>query len=390
MTIRKWIALSIIVILTSRCQSGATPIAIPLPVREVKQECATVQSELPTKFLTEGTVLLGDFSQQGAIGHVEVLTPDATEPIHWSNVPIYGGGATSPDGKLFAYQTTSEEIASNYSKLIVIDTTGKVTFSLPWDNKWGSLYWLNNRQLEFPYFWDDYWQNVPPISDIINVLTGQHESVSPELPDAWTPGGPLIPFLVVWKTAYDPTFSVVSYMRGNEPEQSFVLWDLKNNHELCELNKWSTRTVRPAWTSDGKRLAVVVLNQKEDNWDRLEIYLVDRSGDAERWIDIRGYFKDATVSVNWSPNGRYLAIVPNGQQPLLMLDTLTGELLDYCIPAYVGYGSVIWSADSSQIILPRLSDSNYPSIVLNIKNKQAAYITNNPNLIPIGWLANSP
>jgi hypothetical protein len=60
------------------------------------------------------------------------------------------------------------------------------------------------------------------------------------------------------------------------------------------------------------------------------------------------------------------------------------------MPAEVGYNPVIWLPDSTQILLPWLSSSVHPSVILDIKSKQAAYITNNPKIIPIGWLANSP
>jgi dipeptidyl aminopeptidase/acylaminoacyl peptidase len=200
------------------------------------------------------------------------------------------------------------------------------------------------------------------------------------------PGGPIIAQLVVWKASYDPTLSLVGYIRGYEPEQSFVLWDMKNNRELWELNKWTTRTVQPAWTQDEKRLAVVILNEKEDNWNRFELYLIDRNGNAEKWIDLKEHFKDDTVSLTWSPDSRYLVIAPvYKNQTFLVLDTLTRELLDYCIPANVG----IWSPDSTQILLHQNDGSN-PSIVLDIRNEQAAYFTNNKNIIPIGWLAASP
>jgi hypothetical protein len=351
------------------------------------QQCVEVRSERSTALLFNGTILLGDFSEQAGSAHILRLTSDINQPVLLHDVPLFAGGDTSPDGKLFAYETVEEDYVST---LIVLDANGEVVFTLPWDKIWGGFYWLNNQQIEFPFFWDGYWQGASPVSDIINVVTDQRETIEPELMDPWMPGGPLVPMLVVWKTVYDPTLSIVGYMRGDEPEQSFVLWDLKDNRELWQLNKWSTRTVRPAWTPDGKKLAVVVLNQKEDDWDRFELYLVDRNGRPEKWIDIRGYFKNAAININWSPNGRYLAIAPNEKQALLILDTLTGELLDYCIPAEVGYNPVIWSPDSTQILLPQQNAPDNQSIILDIKNKQAAYITDNPKLIPIGWLSNSP
>ena len=356
-----------------------------LPIQEIVQKCVSVQSELSEGFLTEGTVLLGDFAERALVGQMMALPAGSNLPIYLPDVPTFWGGVSSPNGKLFAYKTV--DVNKDYSStLIVLNTNGEVTFTLPWDENWGTFYWLNSQQLEFPYVWNDYWQNAPPISDVINVTTGQREKIAPELPDPWMPGGPIIAQLVVWKASYDPTLSLVGYIRGYEPEQSFVLWDMKNNRELWELNKWTTRTVQPAWTQDEKRLAIVVLNEKEDNWDRFELYLIDRNGNAEKWIDLKEHFKDDTVSLTWSPDTRYLIIAPvYKNQTFLVLDTLTGELLDYCIPANVG----IWSPDSTQILLHQNDGSN-PSIVLDIRNEQAAYITNNKNIIPIGWLAASP
>jgi hypothetical protein len=358
-----------------------------IPIEGVKRQCVELASERSTDFVFSGTILLGDFSEQAGSARIMRLNSDIYQPVSLPNAPSFAGGDTSPDRKLLAYETVGEDYVST---LIVLGANGEIVFTLPWEEKWGGFYWLNSQQIEFPFFWDGYWQGAPPISDIINVVTGQREMVAPELTDPWTPGGPLVPMLVVWKTTYDPTLSLVGYMRGYEPDQSFVLWDLKNNRELWVLNKWSTRTVRPAWVPDGERLAVVVLNQKEDDWDRFELYLVDRNGRSEKWIDIRGYFENMAININWSPNGRYLAIAPNERGPLLILDTLARELLDYCIPAEVGYNPVIWSPDSTQLLLPRLNTSGYPSIILDIRNREAAYITNDPKIIPIGWLANSP
>ena len=370
---RTALVLFILGAMTAGCQFGMPFTVAPLPVQQIKQDCVIVQAKLPDGFLTGGTVLLGDFSDRALIGKIMTLTSDFNQPVYISDVPIYWGGETSPNRKLFAYETVDEK--NDSSSLIVLDNSSKVRSTIPWDKKRNGFYWLNNQQIEFPYVWEGYWQNAPPTSDIINVLTRQHETITPPLIDPWVPGGPPIMRLVVWKAIYDPTMSIVGYMRGNEPNQSFVLWDLKNKHELWELTKWSIRTIRPAWSPNGKMLAIAVLNQKEDNFNRFELYLVGRDGQAKKWIDIKGYFKDAGLSIGWSPDGRYLIIIPTGDKPFLILDTITRELLNYCISANSDYdGLGIWSADSSQVVIPHANDLTYPSIVLNIKNKQAAYI----------------
>jgi len=390
---RKALALLIFGCLIAGCKFDLRSASISFPIHTVKQECVTVQSDLPVGFLTGGEIILGDFSKRSGIGNIMTLTSTSSQPVYLPSVPIYWSGETSPDGQWFAYQTVKEEANSQFTAtLIVLNMDGKIQLTLPWNEKWEDFYWLNNQQLEFPYIWEGDWKSTPHISDIVNVSTGQIENITSSLPDSWIPDGPLVAGLVVWKAVYDPTLSVAGYMRGSEPEQSFVLWDLQNHRELWNLNKWSIRETHPEWTPNGKILAVAVLNQKEDDFDRFELYLVNRDGHAEKWIDLKGYFKNASLSMSWSPNGRYLAIVPNGEQPFLILDTVAKELLGFCIPSKAGSGYIpgIWSKDNSQIIVPRWSESSDPSIVVDIKNNRAAYLTVNPKFRPIGWLASSP
>ena len=366
---------------TVGCQVKYFDLSASLPIQEIIQDCIFIESELATGFLTHGTIL---FTEQARVGQIWRFSSETNRPIQLFDIPLFWGGEASPNGKLFAYNAIGEE---DYpSKLVVINVNGDVEFTIPMDEKWGGFYWLNNEQLEVPYFWDGYWQNSSPISDIIDITTGAQETVAPELPEPWIPGGYLTSRLVVWKTAYDPTLTVVGYIRGNEPDQSFVLWDLNAHRVLWELNKWTTRTVSPVWTQDRKRLAVVVINEKEDHWNRFELYLVDRNGNAEKWIDIKEHFKDDSVSLAWSPDNRYLAIIPYyNNQSLLILDTSTGKLLDSCIPANIG----IWSPDSRQILLYE-SNGKKPTAILDISNEQAGYIPDNQKLFPIGWLVNSP
>ncbi len=387
MNLRKGSVFLVLGALAAGCQLDLPLVGAPLPVQAAKSECVTIQSELSAGFLVSGTILLADFSEHDS--KLMALNPTSIQPVDLPDIPVLNnGGETSPDATMFAYETVRQEPDSTFSSTeVVLNGHGKVKFTFPWDRKWGGFDWLNNRQLVFDY-WEG-WQSDPPVNDVVDIVIGQHETITPILPNPWLPGGPLMAGLVVWKAVYDPSLSVIGYMRGNEPQQSFVLWDLKNNRELWELNKWSTRTIRPAWTPDGKRLAVAALNQKEDNWDRFELYLVDRDGHAQKWIDIKGYYKDSRMYLNWSPNGRYLAII-SSKRPLLILDTLTKQLLDFCLPVHSeGIGWPSWSPDSSQVIVSQYYWSSQ-SVVLDLNKKQASYLNINPHYGPVGWLADSP
>ena len=150
------------------CTYSPTLSGTDIPLKMAQQHCVDLTSELPTDFLSGGTVLLGDFSQLAGIGQIMTLTSEANQPKYLANVPTFSGGATSPNGKLFAYETVIE---NDFSKLVVLDVNRDVVFTLPWNKEWGTFNWINNQQIEFPYFWDGYWQNASPISDIIDVVT---------------------------------------------------------------------------------------------------------------------------------------------------------------------------------------------------------------------------
>lgn len=359
--------------------------AVRLPIGQVVQNCISIQSASPSNFITGGTILLGDFSERMLIGNLLAFKKSDETPVQLPDVPIYWGGKVSPDGNWFAYETVNED-AEFTSELIILDADGTKQFAFPWDKKWREFYWIDDQRVELVY--GDDWQSTPPRSDIVNFFTGQRETLIPKLLNPWIPGGPSVIGLVQWKAVYDPTLTLVGYMRGEEPEQSFVLFDLKNNRDLWELNKWSVRTIRPVWSPDGKLLAVVALNQKEDNWDRFELYLINRDGQAEKWIDLKEYYSGSTIrQVIWSPDGRYLAFATVPEKPLLILDMINRRLLDYCISTNTEYSSIIWASDSSQVIVPRIGQ---PSIILDIEHNRAIYLDVGDKIRPVGWLNSKP
>lgn len=191
---------------------------------------------------------------------------------------------------------------------------------------------------------------------------------------------------------YDPTLTRVAYTAGKEPDLSLVLWDLESKRELWRLTKHSTVFIQPEWSPDGTHLAAVALNDYEDNWDRFELYLVSRDGQATQWIDLRGYYVNSSVTLKWSPDGRYVAIVPVGSaKTVLILDIASQQLVDYCISANAfadGYqAQIVWSPDSTQVIVPNQDTS---AIVIDLKRKSAAYIVQDKDYKPVGWLIVSP
>ncbi len=189
-----------------------------------------------------------------------------------------------------------------------------------------------------------------------------------------------------WKVVYDSTLTRLAYMRDDGP--TFVLWDLQNNQAIWTLKKYSVKSTPPMWSPDEMQLAVVAMNQPEDNWDRLELFLVTRDGQAQKWVDLQGYHPTTGQgTLRWSPNGRYIAFWEwSYKAPILILDTIKKQLLDYCIIGAAGYGDFVWSPDSTQVTVTRYEA---PSIVIDVEKGIASQITQDWHFRPVGWMVNS-
>ena len=165
---------------------------------------------------------------------------------------------------------------------------------------------------------------------------------------------------------------------------SFVLWDLQTNRELWSLNKNSVIHTEPAWSPDGKWLAVVAMDDAEDNFDRFQLFLVDRDGRvAQQWIDLRGGKGIGAGELKWSPDGRYLAL---GGNPLTVLDTSTRQLVDYCIHFtmdFLYYNYLYWSPNSKQLVFHPYEK---PVTVIDVERNLSSQVVENVIWNPIGWL----
>ncbi|MFH2102931.1 MAG: hypothetical protein ABIJ39_06200 [Chloroflexota bacterium] len=356
-----------------------SPSSIGLPIRTVSQECLPIEPTLPPDFLANGLVIIGDFTENPGIGDLMVLTYPNNGLSALPDVPSYWFGEVSLDSRWLVYYNVSNEI----SRLVVLGGDAQVHSTISWEDSWSMLAWLDYQRLVVTSI-DGH-----PVTTIINPFTDERETITTSLPNYWIPDEPLIVRLVIWRVVFDSSLTRVAYMRQDQLGQRFVLFDMERNRELWVLDKWSARTVRPEWSPDGEWLAVIALNQVEDEWDRFELYLVNHEGQAEKWIDIRGYYTDADVDeMSWSPDGRYIAIAPFAEGPFLVVDTVARKLMDYCIPAdATNNNHVLWSPDSSQVIVPRWG---YPSIVVDLERKVAATILRDEDFRPVGWLSESP
>jgi dipeptidyl aminopeptidase/acylaminoacyl peptidase len=359
-----------------------------LPIKTVNQKCLPVESVLLPSFLAEGIVFLANDTFSPAYGTLITLSSGDSPPLFLSNLPPLDFGNTSPNGEWLAYHHPPDDQLG--STLVIVSADGQINSTVPWSNDWQNRYpqWLDNERLIFknPQFGSVAFS-------IINPFTFQRQERTLDLPDLFSEDPDPSSQDIAWGAVPDSTLTRAAYLRRRvDPVTDWynlVLWDLETGKELWVLNKGTTKFTEPVWSSDGTQLAAVALNQMEDNYDRLELYIVSRDGKVQQWIDIKGYYPNINYGkLSWSPNGRYIAFtMKEGDRPLLILDTLQKVVLDYCIPGGASQSNVIWSPDSTQLILPRQSE---PFIVIDLERGAAAQIVQDANFRPVGWLVNPP
>lgn len=367
----------------------ATPVTPPphpasetLPLRTVNQRCAIIQS-LPPHFLADGLVIVGDFNKRDYVGDLMALGPDDEEPRRLKELPAFWyDGAISPKGGWFSYRNDP-----GGHELVVISGDGEVHSTIRWEDQWQSFDWLDDERLVLVR------HEVPSVVETLNVLTNERQSITATLPGFWTPTEWLYG---KWDVVYDRELTRVAYMReapagkGFVPSR-FVLWDTQSEQELWAIDRWSPTFIEPVWSPDGTRLAVAVLNEGEDNSirDRFELFILSPGGSATKWIDISGYYGDLLhLHMKWSPDGRYLAFAPESERPFLILDTVTRQVLNYCITTNAYAGDILWSPDSTQVIAPNWG---FRSIVLDLQREIAGYIVEeDDDFRPLAWLARAP
>jgi WD40 repeat protein len=351
-------------------------------LQEATIQCVSVEASLPQGFLADGMLILADYSKDQDNGSLVAITSEAVKPRYLEDVPAASGlGYTSP-GRIWMEYITYEQYGI---RNVVISWDGHLQAVIP----------IDNRELDSQWLGDDHFVFIQrdieggPIENgkirIWNHITRQQMVVFPNLPD-FHAGYPK----ERWYVIYGPKLERVIYQQeAGEQGISLVLWDLENEQELWRLEKITVSDTVPKWSPDGARFAAVVMNQSEDNFDRFELYIVSRDGQASKWIDIKGYFPCALgVKIEWSPDGRYLAIISySGQSTMLILDTKTRQLKDYCISGDAQRSHVHWSPDSTQVIVPQWDP---PEIVLDLDKGVAAELFENYNLRPLGWLKSFP
>jgi hypothetical protein len=365
----------------------------PIPGWGFSQRCLQILDTPPTENFFDGVLVL----------NTTVLSPDGTFPhllylhtLERGVIPGQGGwrnflpqiSSVSPDHRWLAYIDHIQQ--DPFLQMHVISVNGEDQTIAAWQPDMGWIVeWLDNERLLLaPEFTDAQYYGT---MNMWNPFTGELQTLQPVLPTSilweyirW------YPFLEIPIVMYDSTLTRGVYL---DTDGLFILFDVKEQQIIWE-NRPRNLMNRPAWRLDGSQFAIAM---SYTYWpeEQDEIYLVDREGVETQVTHLSDALNVQEViagKMNWSPDETRIAFwltVGDGENRIVhlaVMDVLTGEVVDYCIPgANLLYP--IWSPISQQIAvlsIPDVNENIADTVILDLQSEQAFKIAD--GMVPIGWM----
>jgi hypothetical protein len=299
--------------------------------------------------------------------------------------------AVSPDGTKYALLDVSDYLVKVFSargQLLNIIPKGADPLFID--------RWLDNQQLEltiaegFPMP-SDHW-SFPLDLVIANWLTNEQIFISSDYPDIDRVTGTLGTWNGFSMTEYDANFTRVVYRSASTDGYGYILWDMVNKRRLVQIVT-PYDDFPPVWSPNYSKFIV--------NGQNGEMFIVTRDGEVTQTIHFDHY---TPGKYSWSSDGRFVAfwLLSNqrsGNGTFVILDTVSNEIMDYCISAgiFEDYWSNIlskpvWSLDGKYLAITANlqkygNTTNFDTLFVDLEDGSVTKI--GENLVPRGWLVSN-
>jgi Tol biopolymer transport system component len=387
--------------------SSPTATSVPTlsPEARLKIQCLEISSSFPNNLKAQGNIVLNPYIKFD----VRLLNLATQKTIQIAGKNENPSGLTvSPDRKYLAFDSgiidpSSSKIISQ--TLVIAAADGQRLKTIAWEKDWGGIIdWLNDNNLVISRFVpnsSDQATTISVVYFILNPFTGVRKNLPSSFPKIYDQK-PLMDWDLKWGiTMFDPSLTAVVYMRwlnGNGGYYGYTIWDLNKNQALITTPPIILYPI-PRWSPDGSQF--IVFTMAADG-SKTELFSVNRNGAIKPLTNLFDYFGGFLYIANYSfsPDGRYIAMWLNidastGQESanfqLAILDTLTRQVTDYCVPGWYGTedGSYapppIWSPDGKQLLVEdQNADQTSRVILVDIAKGSAAQIAE--NMEPIDWM----
>ncbi len=362
-----------------------------------QRTCINVKREMPDYANVDSGFVLYDRSK--GIYYIQTLLSD--NGVILPNVEPYSI-KVSPNRKWIAY--LQDTVPHQYNFHLVVqsadrkvqktfnsETIGDVT---------GISGWLNDENIALELL------SKQPLSTlvVINPFTGSQQKLTPDFPNIYDGG--------TWEwdssglTVYSPDLHYVVYPAhyGDTPPR-YIMWDIQNSREIVAILTGDL-IQEPQWAENGK-LAVVTIN-KYFPVSSSEFYSANIDGMVVQLSKLEELFPNIGTKVrswSWSPDSRYIAFWLDfyqkksvSEERLMILDTETGDIVDYCIQGdeiqiatdQLAYTPPpIWSPNGGSLLIENRYETDQSRLILLELGNNAAYQLAQ-NVSPLGWMINEP
>jgi len=363
-----------------------------------EQDCTNVNPAVPDYADLRGSFVLYDRSKK----NYYIETWLSNNRIDLSDAELYSI-EISPDRKWLAYLQDTAPHQYNF-RLIVRSADGKTQKTFDPEiigDVTGISGWLdgNNVALEL--------LSGQPISTlvVINPFTYNQQKLIPDFPNIYNKGA--------WEwdssglTIYSPDLRYVVYPAayGNTPPR-YILWDIQNKREIAAILTGDLMP-QPQW-AENRESVVVTVDTSYYPFSAYEFRSANIDGTVIQMSRLGELFPGTKTKIrSWSssPDSRHIAFWLDFYQEksileerLMMLDTETGDIVDYCIQGdeiqvatdQLSYTPApVWSPDGNSLLIENRYEIDKSRLILIDLVSHIAYQLVQ-NISPVGWVASYP
>jgi hypothetical protein len=323
--------------------------------------------------------------------------------INPKTVSYRKGEAISPDRKWLFYWYEGIDSEPNFGLYSLDGQLTRVTLSdaashnIFWYGDTFYMMWQNNNEIQVGM--------INNIDQLFNLFTMKYRDV------------PKFPAMDMLGVCNDELLCAVDYAGFQPYDSAFELWVYANAGGYYLIDRegnilWGYSGPLagfnlPKWQPGDQKLGIPMPKNEQDVLgEHYEIFTVDRAGRQRQLTNYSLAYPTMTIDkFSWSPDGRYIAfwgdthskekIAQQNPYRLFVLDTVTHQTIDYCVPGgyvsqynpsgiYSDNPAPIWSPNGSQIAVESLQSGKRMIMLVDFASGTVSPVAEGDL---VGWMA---
>jgi DNA-binding beta-propeller fold protein YncE len=372
-------------------EQSTTEISTVTSSAHISIQCLNRLDSLPEQSQTDSTIILSGIELSD--NFLLSLKTLGKEPFAQAGHDLMGFNV-SPNHKMLYYYDYSSNIS------IISTLEGEV---ISFQHPVGLSGWLDDKHIIF--------SSEDKLSFRILDLEGNITELFLDLPTPYYvntgAGNPLV------FVALDPSLQRAVFF-DTEGIGRIILWDLVENKMLASLPYVvpsesgiliDVSPFFPAWSPDASQFITTSPVNSTNGGVSEELFSISRNGQVMQLTHLNSAYGFVEISnPRWSPDGRHVAFwlqtsnstdqsrekIP---EQLVILDTMTQAIIDYCVTANDPYGATggwppLWSPDGNQLVVVTYLDTERVISLIDFQAGIIAPLTK--NYWPEGWMIATP